>query len=281
MRRELLIAGGTFLVLTLIAIGIGIGLYLGSSDGTQSNETETAPVNCKVDSWLPWSDCSVTCGNGTKTTTREVLEKPQHGGEPCPPLEEAEACDAGQCIVMLVRKQSVNPEDYFFKDFKEYQDGFAANGESWIGLDKLHRLTSERSYSLKITMTDYNKRTYHAVYDYFEVGPGEDYIATLGSFNPTLSTLGNGLTKIKGMKFSAKDRDQDAYSIKNCAEGAKGGWWYKACHNANPTGLSSPTKISNDPRYVTYYQGGNRGTSFDSWSEAEYLLVPNSCKGPC
>ena len=42
-------------------------------------------------------------------------------------------------------------------------------GESWIGLDKLHQLTSERSYSLKITMTDYDNKTFVAVYDYFKV----------------------------------------------------------------------------------------------------------------
>ena len=42
-------------------------------------------------------------------------------------------------------------------------------GESWIGLDKLHQLTSERSYSLKITMTDYDKKTFVAVYNNFKV----------------------------------------------------------------------------------------------------------------
>ena len=36
--------------------------------------------------------------------------------------------DSGE-VAMLVRKQSENPEDYFNKDFKEYQDGFAANGK--------------------------------------------------------------------------------------------------------------------------------------------------------
>ena len=42
-------------------------------------------------------------------------------------------------------------------------------GESWIGLDELHRLTSQRSYSLKITMTDYDGTIYVAVYDQFKV----------------------------------------------------------------------------------------------------------------
>ena len=31
-------------------------------------------------------------------------------------------------VAMVVRKQSENPEDFFNKDFKQYQDGFEANG---------------------------------------------------------------------------------------------------------------------------------------------------------
>ena len=42
-------------------------------------------------------------------------------------------------------------------------------GEVWIGLDKLHQLTSERSYSLMIIMTDYDGEKYRAVYEQFEV----------------------------------------------------------------------------------------------------------------
>ena len=87
-------------------------------------------------------------------------------------------------VVMLVRKQCENPTDYFDKTFAEYQDGFSANGEFqkddkmtkhifpgevWIGLDKLHQLTSERSFSLRIIMTDYDGKKYKAVYEQIEV----------------------------------------------------------------------------------------------------------------
>ena len=43
------------------------------------------------------------------------------------------------------------------------------SGESWLGLDNLHRLTSKHSYKLKITMTDFDRKEYVAVYDQFKV----------------------------------------------------------------------------------------------------------------
>jgi len=176
-------------------------------------------------------------------------------------------------VAMVVHKQAGNPHDYFDKTFAEYQRGFSANGEIWNGLDELHRLTSQRSYSLKITMTDYDGRIFQAVYDQFKVGAGDDYVLTVAGFNAALSTLGDSMTYHNGQKFSTKDRDQDGASG-HCAKSHTGGWWYNDCHLAHPTGLSSATKKSGS-KYVTYARGGERGNSWDSWSEAEYLLVPN------
>jgi len=219
---------------------------------------------------------SVSCG---QHTARSCAECPQGNGKSW--------CNGdcrwrdGECtnpsVAMLVRKQDSNPPDYFDKTFEEYKRGFSANGESWIGLDELHRLTSQRSYMLKITMTDYDGASYVAVYDQFKVGAGDDYVLTIAGFNAALSTLGDsmvGTLSLNGMKFSTKDRDQDEDSSRHCAKSWTGGFWYKHCTFAHPTGLSSATKRS-DAKYVTYYHGGERGISWDSWSEAEYLLVPN------
>ena len=42
-------------------------------------------------------------------------------------------------------------------------------GESWLGLEKLHQLTSESSGSLQITLKDFDNNTYVAFYDQFQV----------------------------------------------------------------------------------------------------------------
>ena len=39
----------------------------------------------------------------------------------------------------------------------------------WLGLRKLHQLTSAGHYSLNITLTDFDGKSYNAYYDHFKV----------------------------------------------------------------------------------------------------------------
>ena len=51
-------------------------------------------INCRVDSWSPWSHCSaVQCGiSGTQHRTRSIITHPSCGGAGCPHLQESEIC---------------------------------------------------------------------------------------------------------------------------------------------------------------------------------------------
>ncbi|EYC15568.1 hypothetical protein Y032_0036g3216 [Ancylostoma ceylanicum] len=42
------------------------------------------PVPCEMNEWTPWGQCSVTCGRGKKTRTRQIKTFPRNGGTPCP-----------------------------------------------------------------------------------------------------------------------------------------------------------------------------------------------------
>ena len=42
-------------------------------------------------------------------------------------------------------------------------------GELWLGLRKLHQLTSAGDYSLNITLTDFDGKSYNAYYNQFQV----------------------------------------------------------------------------------------------------------------
>ena len=46
------------------------------------------PADCKVEDWSSWTKCSATCGGGTKTRGRGVVQEAENGGAVCPALEE-------------------------------------------------------------------------------------------------------------------------------------------------------------------------------------------------
>lgn len=72
-----------------------------------------------------------------------------------------------------------------------------------------------------------------------------------------------------------RDRDNDKRSGSNCAVSYSGGWWHNDCFNAKLTGQHTATRENIGGKSIRYYHGGERGTSGDSWAEAEMLLVPN------
>ena len=77
--------------------------------------------------------------------------------------------------------------EYFNKNFADYEAGFSSRGdflsyyqdiffklalgkgEMWLGLRKLHQLTSAGDYSLNITLTDFDGKSYNAYYNQFQV----------------------------------------------------------------------------------------------------------------
>ncbi|MDO8971013.1 MAG: T9SS type A sorting domain-containing protein [Saprospiraceae bacterium] len=59
--------------------------------------TQPCPNDCVLSDWGPWSECSVSCGGGTRTRTRTILVEAQNGGAPCGALSETEDCNTQPC----------------------------------------------------------------------------------------------------------------------------------------------------------------------------------------
>ena len=124
----------------------------------------------------------------------------------------------------------------FYQNWTDYQQGFGnLSGEFWLGLDKIHRLTST-STQLQIDLQDFNGSSRYAQYTSFSVGDSASkYILSVSGYN---GTTGDSLAWHNGQKFSTRDQDNDAAGVGySCAQTYKGGWWYKWCHYSNLNGL--------------------------------------------
>jgi len=123
----------------------------------------------------------------------------------------------------------------FFRAWDDYKRGFGnLNGEFWLGLDKINRLSVSGSYKLRVDLEDLHGNTAFAEYSLFAVtSERTKYRLSLGSYS---GTAGDSLALHRGMAFSTKDRDNDKHSG-DCASYYKGAWWYNSCYSSNLNGL--------------------------------------------
>ena len=123
----------------------------------------------------------------------------------------------------------------FYRYWTDYQQGFGnLSGEFWLGLDKIHRLTSTAT-QLRVDLQDFEGNSAYAKYTSFSVGDSSSkYILSVSGYS---GTAGNSLgSHSNGSPFSTRDQDNDAYSG-SCAQSFKGAWWYGNCHRSNLNGL--------------------------------------------
>uniref|UniRef100_A0A673TDD7 Fibrinogen C domain containing 1 n=1 Tax=Suricata suricatta TaxID=37032 RepID=A0A673TDD7_SURSU len=153
----------------------------------------------------------------------------------------------------------------FFRGWDAYRDGFGKlTGEHWLGLRRIHALTTQAAYELRVDLGDFENSTAHARYGSFGVGlfsvdPEEDgYPLTVADYS---GTAGDSLLKHSGMRFTTKDRDSD-HSENNCAAFYRGAWWYRNCHTSNLNGQ--------------YLRGAHAsyadGIEWSSWTGWQYSL---------
>ena len=72
----------------------------------------------------------------------------------------------------------------FFRGWNDYKNGFGnLNGEFWLGLDKIHRLTKTRN-SLRVDLEDTKEKTEYAEYAFFTVASERNkYNLSLGYYS--------------------------------------------------------------------------------------------------
>ncbi|XP_058053585.1 ficolin-2-like [Anopheles bellator] len=141
--------------------------------------------------------------------------------------------DSGGWIVIQHR---FNGSTNFYRNWKEYQNGFGQlEGEFWLGLDRIHQLTTSKPHELVILLEDFDGNKTYAKYSRFEIG-GESELYALNNITGYSGTAGDSLDSVAGMKFSTLDSDNDTWVEGSCAVTYCGAWWYWSCHRSNLNG---------------------------------------------
>ncbi|KAK7090762.1 ficolin-2-like [Littorina saxatilis] len=146
----------------------------------------------------------------------------------------------------IVFQRRIDASTDFFRNWTDYRNGFGDMERNfWLGLDKLHSLTTSQKYELRVDLHMWNSTKGHAIYSGFYVeGVGHNFALQYDKF--TGGNAGDSLWHQRGQQFSTKDRDHDKSGL-NCAQYFHGAWWYKGCHVSNlngeyKTSSSAPSK---------------------------------------
>ncbi|XP_078656464.1 uncharacterized protein LOC144902765 [Branchiostoma floridae x Branchiostoma belcheri] len=183
--------------------------------------------------------------------------------------------DGGGWTVIQRRQDGSVP---FNKTWTEYEQGFGnLLGEYWLGLGNIHSLATplQKQNKLYVYLEDWEKNSGFARYSRFSVGDASSkYTATVTGYDST-STAGNDLDpskesqKIKNVKFSTIDEDNDINGAHCTALYGQGGWWnpyscgYAMLNGQYLTGCSVPA-----PGSCTHANG----IVWHSWRGYRYSL---------
>ncbi|XP_051242624.1 microfibril-associated glycoprotein 4-like [Dicentrarchus labrax] len=194
----------------------------------------TAAVHCDPQFYLP-IDCDDIYRHDNTTSSGVYIIYP---GGPTTPLQVY--CDmdtdGGRWTVFQRR---LDGTESFFRPWSHYKTGFGkVAGEYWLGLENILLLSMRKKNELRVDMEDWEGGKVFAQYSSFSIDTeNAGYQLHVGSF--TGGSAGDSLVNNNNMKFTTFDKDQDQWD-KNCAQHFLGGFWYNACHEANPNGMYAP-----------------------------------------
>ncbi|XP_059223814.1 ficolin-2 isoform X2 [Stomoxys calcitrans] len=163
---------------------------------------------------------NATVENNSKVT---LNEKPELSPQPKPTTE----------WTTILRRQDGSVD--FYRNWTEYKNGFGnpPNGEFFIGLDRLHELTSQGPpQELTVVLRDWKNEERYANYSLFKIDneAAKYKILALGNYD---GNAGNAMAYHMGQAFSTFDQDNDGMNSANCAKRWHGAWWYNRCYNSN------------------------------------------------
>ena len=101
----------------------------------------------------------------------------------------------------------------FYRNWSDYKHGFGdVYGEFWIGLDKIHRLTSDNNSMLRVDLEDFKGNTTYAEYNIFGVMSEKDkYRLILGFYSGKTGERGSVIIRVSVtcLELAALDEEKD------------------------------------------------------------------------
>lgn len=165
----------------------------------------------------------------------------------CPFRVYCDMANGGWTVIQRRQDSGVS----FYRPWDEYVKGFGdIDGDHWLGLDKIHRLSKAGS-QIYFHMETYDGSFEYEHYTAFTVHDVTTaYKMNVDAFGYE-GTLKNRLSYHNDMKFSTYDRDNDKSGGNCCLSHDGGGWWWNSCYLLNPNGIyGKETKGG-----VSYYDG--------------------------
>ncbi|XP_062698893.1 ryncolin-1-like [Aedes albopictus] len=172
-----------------------------------------------------------SCSEEPSKMSGKYRLQPDANEQPFVGFCEQEKFGGGWLVIQHRFDGSVN----FYRNWTDYKIGFGKiDGEFWIGLERLHKLTKNKNMTLLVEIEDYDGNYGYGSYKSFEIGnEAEKYVLKpLGEYEGSI----DGAMRIhEGELFTTRDSDNDTFNG-NCAQEEGGAWWYAGCGNTNPNG---------------------------------------------
>ena len=89
--------GGGYNCETDRTVGDGVWNSLAKYNDWIQDFLDVLDLDCGVSSWSLWSQCSLSCGGGSRGRRREIISRPQGAGAGCPNLNDTQECNTGIC----------------------------------------------------------------------------------------------------------------------------------------------------------------------------------------
>ena len=89
-------------------------------------------------------------------------------------------------MFQVIQRREDGSVDFYLK-WLDYKYGFGSvEKEHWLGNEKIHRLTSQKTYKLRVDLADFEGESRYAEYDQFLVADEDlDYQLILGEYQGT------------------------------------------------------------------------------------------------